>query len=137
MSTRSRAGAGHTGRTDSGHTRDVKVERIGPVTIYQRGASYYLYYRQRSASRRTRIDGNLAAARATAAKVAAALAENRPSPVGHERTSPRAMVDGFLAYAAGVQGLALRTQDRYPNRADLVESARNFGRARCEWSRSS
>jgi hypothetical protein len=25
---------GHTGRTATGHTRDVKVERVGKVTIY-------------------------------------------------------------------------------------------------------
>jgi hypothetical protein len=37
--------AGHTGRTAAGHTRDVKVERVGKVTIYKRGDVYYLYYR--------------------------------------------------------------------------------------------
>jgi hypothetical protein len=35
--------AKHTGQTDSGHTRDVKAERIGKVTIYKRGLAHYLY----------------------------------------------------------------------------------------------
>ena len=38
--------ADHSGKTEAGHTRDVKVERVGPVTIYRRGKTYYLYYRE-------------------------------------------------------------------------------------------
>ena len=91
----------------------MKVERIGPVTIYKRGLSYSLYYREDNASRRTRVDGNLAVARATASKVASALAERRPSPIGHERTSPEQMVAGYLDAITNVQRLALRTQGRY------------------------
>ena len=33
---------GHTGTTPSGHTRDVRVERLGHVTIYKRGENYYV-----------------------------------------------------------------------------------------------
>jgi integrase len=104
---------GHTGRTSAGHTRDVKVERIGKVTIYKRGEVYYLYYRQGGLSQRRRIDGNLAAARATAHKVVTALNEGQPSPIAYRRTSPEQMVHGFLDAIAHVQKLALRTQDRY------------------------
>lgn len=49
---------GHTGRTSRGNTRDLKVERVGAVTVYKRGVTYYIYYResgrsvQRAASRR-------------------------------------------------------------------------------------
>src|ERR1700739_1548727 len=103
----------HTGRTASGNTRDVKVERIGKVTIYKRGETYYLYYRQGGVSYRRRIDGNLAAAHATAHKVPNALDEGRASPIAYSRTSPEKMVDGFLDAVAQVQKLALRTQDRY------------------------
>jgi integrase len=103
----------HTGRTDAGHTRDVKVERIGKVTIYQRGEVYYLYYRQGGITHRRRIDGNLAAARATAHKIQNALDEGRPSPVAFNHTSPEKMVAGYLDAVAHVQKLALRTQDRY------------------------
>lgn len=104
---------GHTGQTDSGNTRDVKVDRIGPVTIYKRGSTYYLYYREAGKSERRRVDGNLAVARATAAKVAAALGENRPSPLGFQRTTPQQMVSGYLDYVENVQKLAWRTLDRY------------------------
>jgi hypothetical protein len=105
--------AGHTGQTDSGHTRDVKVERVGKVTIYKRGEVYYLYYRQGGISHRRRVDGNLAVARATSYKVADALNERRTSPIAYIRTSPEKMVEGFLDAVANVQKLALRTQDRY------------------------
>jgi site-specific recombinase XerD len=104
---------GHTGRTATGHTRDVKVERVGKVTIYKRGNTYHLYYRQGGVTQRRKIDGNLAAARATALKVGDALAENRPSPIAYNRTSPEKMVEGFLDAIANVKKLALRTQDRY------------------------
>jgi hypothetical protein len=104
---------GHTGRTPAGHTRDVKVERIDRVTIYRRGTTYCLYYRQGGLSRRRKVDGNLAVARATAHKIVAALNEGRESPVAFQRTSPKKLVEGFLESVANVQRLALRTQDRY------------------------
>ncbi|MDD4788874.1 MAG: hypothetical protein PHO07_17020, partial [Pirellulales bacterium] len=63
-----------SGRTAGGHVRDLKVERIGSVTIYKRGGVYYLYYRENGETKRPRIDGNLAVARATAHDVAKALA---------------------------------------------------------------
>jgi len=113
MSRKARGFSGHTGQTQAGHVRDVKVERIGLVTIYKRGLSYFLYYRENGVSRRTKIDGNLAVARATASTVSSALANHRPSPLGHCRTSPQEMVSGFLDYVTNVQKLALRTQDRY------------------------
>ena len=103
----------HTGRTAGGNIRDLKIERIDRVTIYKRGAVYYLYYREDGQSVRKRVDGNLAVAKATAAKVAAALAEERPSPLGFERTSPVQLVNAFLDYIEDVKGLAWRTVDRY------------------------
>jgi integrase len=113
MGKKSRPAAGHSGQTDSGNTRDVKVERVGPVTIYKRGLTYYLYYREAGVSRRQKVEGNLAVARATASKVASARSDGRPSPIGHKRTSPRELVAGYLAYITDVRSLALRTQDRY------------------------
>ena len=110
---RKKQAAGHTGRTAAGHTRDVKVERVGPVTIYKRGHSYSLYYRENGASQRRKIDGNLAVARTTAHKVAEALVGQRPSPLAYTRTSPEKMADGYLDAVASVQKLALRTRDRY------------------------
>ena len=91
----------HTGRTDTGHTKDVKVERIGKVTIYKRGLTYFLYHREGGVSQRRRVDGNLAVARATAHKVLTALEESRPSPIAYARTSPDKMVVGFLTVWQG------------------------------------
>ena len=109
---RKKAFARHTGCTAAGHTRDVKVERVGKVTVYKRGDTYYLYYRQGGVSQRRRIDGNLAV-RATAHKVITALDEGKPSPIAYARTAPDKMVGAFLDAVANVQRLALRTQDRY------------------------
>jgi integrase len=103
----------HTGRTEAGNTRDVKVERIGKVTVYKRGETYTLYYREGGISQRKRIDGNLAVARATAHKIQNALDEGKRSPVSYSRTSPEKMITGYLDSVANVQRLAIRTQDRY------------------------
>lgn len=108
-----RSGRRPSGRTDKGHVRDVKVERIGGVTIYQRGSTYYLYYREGGKSVRRKVDGNLATARATAGKIVSSLAEERPSLFNYQRTSPQKLVDDFLASAADVKRLSLRTCDRY------------------------
>jgi hypothetical protein len=40
MSRKKSAPSSHTGRNAAGHTRDVKVERIGKVTIYRRDEAY-------------------------------------------------------------------------------------------------
>ena len=98
----------HTGRTTSGSTRDLKIQRIGRVTVYKRGTSYYLYYREGKKSVRRKVDGNLATARAAAAKVSASLEEGSPSPFGFARRSVDEVISGFLEYCEEVQGLALR-----------------------------
>jgi integrase len=128
MPRKSKGPSGHTGRTESGNIRDVKVEKIGPVTIYKRGLSYSLYYREAGKSRRTKVDGNLAVARATASSVASALANRRPSPIGHQRTTPEEMVSEFLSYVSSIQKLALRTQDRYRAALDrFLDFSRSAG----------
>ena len=63
----------HTGLTGSGNIRDVKIERIGNVTIYKRGTTYFLYYRENARTMRPKIEGNLAVARATAARVSTVM----------------------------------------------------------------
>lgn len=126
MPRKSKGPVGHTGQTDAGHTRDVKVERVGPVTIYKRGSTYSLYYREDGVSHRRTVDGNLAVARATASKIASARADGRPSPIGYNRTTPDQLASGFLDYITNVQRLALRTQDRY--RAAL-DRFLDFGKA--------
>ncbi len=115
----------HTGRTPSGSTRDVKIQRIGRVTVYKRGTSYYLYFREGKKSVRRKVDGNLVTARATAAKVSASLEEGSPSPFGFARRSVEAVITGFLEYCEEVQGLALGTVERY--RAAL-EHLKRFAR---------
>ncbi|QDU98766.1 site-specific tyrosine recombinase XerC [Lignipirellula cremea] len=113
MGKRSSRAAGKTGRTAAGHVRDVKIDRVGPVTIYLRGDAYYLYYMEDGQRKRPRIDGNLAVAKATAADVAKALAEERASPLTFQRTSPDDLVASYLTYVEEVQRRAWRTRQRY------------------------
>jgi site-specific recombinase XerD len=104
---------GHTGLTQKGHVRDAKVERIGNVTIYKRGRSYSLYYRENGQSVRQRIEGNLNSARAAASAANQSLEEERPSPFGYRRVGAEAMIDEYVDYVQNVEKLAVRTVDRY------------------------
>ena len=90
-----RALRGHTGTTPRGNTRDMKVERLGGVTIYKRGKNFYLYYREIKRTVRRRVDGNLATARLVAGHVNTALAESRPSPLGFQRIGRRISSKAF------------------------------------------
>ena len=108
-----RSKRGHTGRTKSGNVRDVKVQRIGRVTVYKRGKSYCLYYREKGKSTRRKVAGNLATARAMASRTSAALEESRPSPFTFTRVTVATLVDDFVDYCENVKGLSYRTVDRY------------------------
>ena len=94
-------------------SRDKNVDRIGRVTVYRHGASYWLYYRENRKTVRTRIEGNLATARATASKVNAALEEKRPSPLGFVRMSVPALLDKYLESCRLVRNLSPSTLSRY------------------------
>ena len=107
------ASRGHTGTTESGHLCEVRTERVGKVSIYKRGRTYYLYYREQSETVRRRVEGNLASARIAAGNVNAALGEGRPSPFHFERISPEHLVDEFVDYCKDVKDLAFRTVERY------------------------
>lgn len=113
MGKRSSRATSKNGRTSAGNVSDVKIERIGPVTIYRRGNTYYLYYREYGETKRPRVDGNLTVARATAGDVVKALAEERPSPLTFQRTSPDQFVAGYLTFVEEVQQRAWRTRQRY------------------------
>jgi len=56
--------AKHTGQTDGGNTRDVKVERVRSVTIYRWGRTFLLYFRKNGESVRRKVDGDLVVAHA-------------------------------------------------------------------------
>src|SRR5262249_222361 len=67
-------------------------------------------------------------ARATAHKIADALAERRPSPLSFARTTPQQLADGYRDYVANVQKLALRTRDRYKAALDrFLDFCRDAG----------
>jgi len=121
---------GRTGWTDQGHTRDVKVDRLGHVTIHKRGKSYCLYYHENGHSIRRRVDANLNTARAMASGANQAIEEARPSPFAYRRIDIPTLISEYLDYCQHVQGLAIRTLDRY--RAALSHPVR-FART-TNWS---
>ena len=96
---------GHTGVTEAGHVRFVKVERIGRVTIYKRGKTHSVYYRERGRTIRWPIDGNLAAARATASRINGQLEEGRRSMFSFQRVTPQKFVSDFVAAWTKVMNL--------------------------------
>lgn len=63
--------------------------------------------------RRSPIDGNLAAARATASKINGQLEEGQRSMFSFQKITPKRFVDQFVAYVRDVQQLAWRTVERY------------------------
>ena len=70
----------HTGKTLGGNTRDVKVERHGKVTIYKRGLTYYLYYRESQRSIRRLVGRDLERAREDAIRTSEQLQPQREQP---------------------------------------------------------
>jgi integrase len=104
---------GHSGYTGAGHVRDVRVQRVGRVTVYKRGHAYYLYYRERGESVRRRVEGNLASARAAASHVAAAIEEHRPSPFSFSPVAIPSLLEEFVDHCEKVRGLSFHTVDRY------------------------
>ena len=103
----------HTGITQAGNTRQVGIQRIGPVTVYKRGKRYYLYYRERGKSIRRKVDGNIVTARIMASKISASIEEGLPSPFGFTRMKVRDLIDAFVDYSSEVKRLRPRTVDRY------------------------
>lgn len=113
MTTKTRSPRGRTGTTAGGHVRYVKVDRIGGVTIYKRGETFSLYYRENGRTVRSIVDGNVAVARATASKVNAQLEDGQRSMFSFLKVTPRRLVQEYLAYVRDGQRLAWRTTERY------------------------
>jgi len=113
MAKKKNALRGHTGSTAGGHTKYVKVERIGSVTIYKRGDTYSLYYRENGRTIRSNIDGNLAAARSSASKVNGQLEDGQRSMFSFRKITPGKFAEGYIDYVRDVQRLAWRTVERY------------------------
>jgi len=91
----------------------VRIDRIGKVSIYRHGASYWLYYRENRRNIRFRIDGNLATARSTASQINSALEEKRPSPFHFEHIDIRRFIGEYLNSCKDIRGLSGNTIRRY------------------------
>ncbi len=103
----------HTGHTATGNVRQVRIQRIGAVTVYKRGRRYYLYYRERGRSVRRKVEGNIVTARTLAAKISAGIGEGAPSPFAFTRIDVCDLIDAFVEYCLEVRGLRPRTVERY------------------------
>ena len=67
----------HTGLTERGNLRDLKIERMGRATLYKRGNVFYAYFRQGRRTIRRRVDRDYGIARGQAAELAERLANDR------------------------------------------------------------
>ena len=98
-------------KTDPG--RYIKVVRLGKVSIYRRGNGYWIYFRDGGKSVRRKVDGNLAATKATASGINVYLEQKRPSPFNYQTKSIGKVVDDFLEHCKLARGLRVRTLRRY------------------------
>jgi len=107
----------HTGNKskgkDSDRSRYIKTARLGKVTIYRRGRSYWLYFRDGGKSIRKKIDGSLATARATASQVNVNLEQGHTSPFNFQTRPIAQAVRDFIEHCKDVRGLRIRSVRRY------------------------
>jgi len=103
---------------DSDGTRYIKVARLGKVTIYRRGRSYWIYFRDGGRSIRKKVDGNLATARATASHVNVHLEQGRTSPFSFQTRPIAQVVNDFLEHCRDIRGLRIRSVRRYRSALD-------------------
>jgi len=97
----------------SDQSRYVKTARIGKVTIYRRGSSYWIYFRDKGRTIRKKIDGNLAVARATASQVNVHLEQGHTSPLSFQTKPITQTVKDFIEHCKDVRGLRIRSVRRY------------------------
>ncbi len=98
---------------DSDRSRYIKTARLGKVSIYRRGKSYWLYYRDSGRSVRKKIDGSLATARATASQVNVHLEQGHASPFSFQTKPITQTVNDFIEHCKDVRGLRIRSVRRY------------------------
>ena len=96
-----------------GRKKWKKIDRIGRVTIYKRGPTYHVYYRENGRSFKEPVGRSLNAARRTASEVNSQLQDERPSTYGFERISISDFQQNWLDYCRHVRGLAHHTLKRY------------------------
>ena len=86
---------------------------IGRVTVYPRGRSWYLYYREGGVERRVRIGRDRREAECHAAEVNAQLVCGIRSTFQFERIGIRELVRKWLEHHELVKRSSMRTIDRY------------------------
>lgn len=94
-------------------SRYVKVARLGKVSIYRRGRSYWIYFRDKGRTIRKKIDGNLAVARATASQINVHLEQGCSSPFSFQTKPISRVVNDFIEHCRMVRGLRIRSVQRY------------------------
>lgn len=91
----------------------IKVARVGKVSVYRRGSSYWIYFRDSGKSIRKKIDGNLATAKATASQINVHLEQKQPSPFNLQTKPVAKVVQDFLEHCKLARGLRIRSLKRY------------------------
>jgi len=87
--------------------------RVGKVTVYQRGRSWHVYYRENGATRRVKIGEDRTEAERHAAEVNAQLANGLRSSFGFERIRVEELVPRWLERHEFVMRSSMATIKRY------------------------
>lgn len=95
------------------HRRSRKYIHVGKVSVFLRGASWHIYYREDGKARRIRIGPDRKEAEKRAAKVNAELAHEIPSAFGFERVTVEELVGLWLEHHELVLRSSVATVRRY------------------------
>ncbi len=110
-----------------------KVDRIGSVTIYKRGPTYYLYYRENDRSLKPPVGRDLNEARRLASQTDSQLRDMRPTAFNIEHIGVEDFATEWLAHCRTVRGLSHETLKRYWSAIDhFVQFAGGAGICRME-----
>ncbi len=86
---------------------------VGKVTVFFRGASWHIYYREEGIVRRIRVGPDREEAERRAAEVNAQLAHGVPSAYGYERVTVEELVGLWLEHHELVLRSSVATVQRY------------------------
>ena len=90
-----------------------RIDRIGHVTIYKRGPTYHLYYRENGQSLKVPVGRDLNAARKAASEVNSQLHDEQPSTFNFERITVPDFAKSWVGHCRDVRGLSYHTLTRY------------------------
>jgi len=107
------ARTGKTKNRRKGRKKWRRIGRIGSVSIYRRGPTYHLYYRENGRSLKVPVGRGLNEARRLASEVNAQLRNRQPTTFGFDRISIADFRKRWISHCKDVLGVSYETERRY------------------------